>query len=371
MRLSQRWKRTFLITGGSVAAIAIVGGIGGLTAYQLGLGPFAPFQADMKISPAGRTTTINGVITLMARYYVFPKQAAQVAQYLGGNDQRAVFDGITSAEKLAGALTDSLQRVTGDEHLEVRYFEKPIAQLPPGQDQTAEEQAEEESTQKRLNYGFQTVSRLKSNIGYIDVRAFGRPRFAAAKIAAAITLLSDTRALIIDLRKCGGGDPEMVMLFASYLFDKPTHLNDIYWRDEKRLERRWTQADVAGVRYGGTRNVYVLTGGDTFSACEDFAYALKSNGRATIVGTPTQGGGAHPGSPRRINAHFMMFVPTGRAINPVTHTNWQQTGVLPDLATSESNALDAAQIEMLKIIAKSDPDPRARDAAEDRISELD
>src|SRR3569623_1561213 len=108
------------------------------------------------------------------------------------------------------------------------------------------------------------------------------------------------------------------MLFASYFFDHPAHLNDIYWREGDKTEARWTQEKVPGVRYGQSRPVYILTSHDTFSAGEDFAYGMKYAGRATQVGETT-GGGAHPGSPRRLNEHFMMFVPDGRAINPVTH----------------------------------------------------
>jgi hypothetical protein len=44
----------------------------------------------------------------------------------------------------------------------------------------------------------------------------------------------------------------------------------------------------------------------------------------------TTGGGAHPGNPRHLSAHFMMFVPNGRSINPVTHTDWEGVGVVPD-----------------------------------------
>ncbi|MDE1150371.1 MAG: S41 family peptidase [Azospirillaceae bacterium] len=368
--MTWKWKKALVISTAVIAAIAVTGGIAGFAAYRLGLGPFAPFQADMAIDRAARTAVIDGAVAAIERYYVFPEKAAQMAQHLATRMAQGDFDAITSAEKLAQVLTDSLQKDTGDAHLTVRYFEKPIAELPPGQDQTPEEKAEEESTQKRLNYGFQTVSRLKSNIGYIDLRAFGRPAQAAAKIAGAMALVSDTRALIIDLRECEGGDPDTVMLFASYLFDAPTHLNDIYWRDENRIEERWTRASVSGTKYGSTRRVYVLTGENTFSAAEDFAYALKANRRAIIVGTSTQGGGAHPGQPRRINAHFMIFVPTGRAINPVTQTNWQETGVLPDLPSSESKALDVAQIEILKEVMASDPDPRARQAAKERIADL-
>jgi Peptidase family S41/N-terminal domain of Peptidase_S41 in eukaryotic IRBP len=366
-----KWKQALVITSAIVGTTGVIGGTAGVAAYRLGLGPFAPLQADMAIDATARAATIEGVIAKVERNYVFPVQAAAMAKHLRSMVQQGEFNSITSAEKLAQTLTETLQKDSGDAHLSVRYFEKAIPELPPGEDQTAEEKAEEASTQKRLNYGFDTVSRLPLNIGYIDLHAFGRPQQAAARIAAAMTLLSETHALIIDLRNCKGGDPETVMLLANYLFDKPTHLNDIYWRDENRIERRWTQAGVAGPGYGSARKTYVLVGEDTFSAGEDFTYALKSSKRATIVGAPTKGGGAHPGQPRRINGHFMIFVPTGRAINAVTHTNWQKTGVLPDLPTSESDALSAAQLEIAKEVMATDPDPRMRQAARDRIADLD
>jgi len=371
MSMKRKWKKALAISAALIGAVGVTGGVAGFTAYEMGWGPFAPLQADMTIDAAMRTAVIEGAIANIEQYYVFADKAPGIAKRLRAMLQQGDFDSITSAEKLAATLSDILQQDSGDAHFALRYFEKPIAQLPPGEDQTAQEKAEEASNQKRLNYGVRTVQRLKSNIVYLDLHAFGRPRPSAAKIAGTMAVLSDTRALIIDLRECGGGDPETVMLLANYLFDAPTHLNDIQWREGNRIEQRWTQPRVASPGYGSTRKLYVLTGEETFLACEDFAYALKSNRRATIVGTPTQGGGAHPGQPRRINAHFMIFVPTGRAINPVTHNNWQATGVLPDLPSSEDRALNVAQIEINKIVMATDPDPRARQAAKDQISELD
>lgn len=371
MSITRKWKKALIVSAAAIGTIIVSGGIAGFTAYEMEWGPFAPFQADMKIDAVTRTATIEGAIADIERYYVFADKAPEIARHVRARMQRGDFASIISAEKLAMTLSDILQQETGDPHFAIRYFEKPIAELPPGEDQTAAEKAEEASNQKRLNYGVRTVQRLKSNIGYLDLHAFGRPGQSAAKIAGAMAVLSDTRALIIDLRECGGGDPETVMLLANYFFDAPTHLNDIYWREGNRIEQRWTQPGVASPRYGAARKLYVLTGAETFSACEDFAYALKSNRRAMIVGAPTQGGGAHPGQPRRINAHFMIFVPTGRAINPVTHSNWQATGVLPDLPSPEDRALNVAQIEINKVVMATDPDPRARQAAKDQISELD
>jgi hypothetical protein len=331
--------------------------------------PPGPPQKDMPVDKATRNEVIEAAIANLDKYYVFPKKADAMGKQLRAKLQRGDFDSLTSAEKMAETLTDVLQRASQDKHLEVRYFEKPVPELPPGQDQSQEDKAEELAHWTRLNFGVETVGRLQFNIGYIDLHAFGRPQQTAGRIAAAMALLADTKALIIDLRRCGGGDPDTVMLLASYLYDKPTHLNDIYWRDEKRTDERWTTSDVPGKKYGESRKVYLLTSEDTFSAGEDFAYALRNNGRATLVGETT-GGGAHPGNPRRLSAHFMMFVPNGRSINPVTHTDWEGVGVTPDVKTSAKNALAVAQMAILKERLAAKLDPVNKEDLQRRIAEL-
>jgi C-terminal processing protease CtpA/Prc len=183
-------------------------------------------------------------------------------------------------------------------------------------------------------------------------------------------LIGDTRALVIDLRRMHGGDPETVMPMASYLFDQPTHLNDIYWRDGDRVETRWTTAQVTGRRDGASRPVVILTSAETFSAGEDFAYALKHAGRAVLIGATT-GGGAHPGSRRRLTAHFMMNVPTGRAINPVTKTDWEGVGVVPDIAVPAKQALGLGQAKLLQQLLAGESDPQWRRRLTSCLKELD
>lgn len=135
---------------------------------------------------------------------------------------------------------------------------------------------------------------------------------------------------------------------ASYLFaaDDAQHLNDIYWRPDNSTRQFWTSADLAGRRYVG-KPVYVLTSRDTFSGAEEFAYDLQVLERATIVGETT-GGGAHPGGPVKLTSAFAINVPMGRAINPVTRTNWEGKGVKPDVAVAAAGALDAAYLAALE-----------------------
>jgi hypothetical protein len=184
---------------------------------------------------------------------------------------------------------------------------------------------------------------MAGNIGYLEVRSFGFPaEFIAEGVAAAMTPLADTDALIIDIRANGGGTPYAVAHLASYLFGPDSvHLNSIYWRPEDSTMHFWTSRDVPGRRFGPTKPVYVLVSGRTFSAAEEFAYDLQTRKRATIVGAATRGG-ANPGQGERLDDHFFAFVPSGRAINPVTGDNWEGVGVIPDVPVHADSALSAA-----------------------------
>jgi hypothetical protein len=329
-----------------------------------------PDQPDMTIDAATREAVVDAAVANLDRAYVFPAMAAQLHRQLEARVANGDFNRITSAAQFADALTDALREVSHDRHLEVRYMAEAVPERPANAGPSPQEQAQERIEQVRFNYGVSSVGRLQGNLGYIDLHQFGRPDGAAPRIAAAMSLLRDTQALVVDLRHCGGGDPDTVMKFASYLFDRPTHLNDIYWRDQNRTEVRWTQPVTNGLAYGEKRAVYLLTSPDTFSGCEDLAYALKNAHRATLVGQTT-GGGAHAGDPHRLTAHFMMFVPSGRPINPVTHTDWEGTGVTPDVATSSGKALERAQILALKDLAAREADPDWKAKLQERIGELE
>ncbi|MGH8105347.1 MAG: S41 family peptidase [Arenimonas sp.] len=334
-----------------------------------GMGHDGPPQKDMKIDQATRVEVIEAVIANLNQYYVFPEKAAAMEKRLRQELQNGDYDKISSANELAEKIGESLQAQTQDKHLELRYFEESIPVQKPGED-VQMEMLRRQSENVRLNYGFHNVDRLSFNIGYIDIHSFADSPHAFERMAAAMNLLSDTKAMIIDLRKNGGGSPETVALYASYFHDKRTHLNDIYMRPENKTDEMWTTENVPGKKYGETRKLYLLTSADTFSAAEDFAYAMKNNKRATIIGEVT-GGGAHPGDVHRLRAHFMMNVPAGRTISPITHTDWEVVGVQPDIKVSADDALDQAQLIILKDFLKTEKDPEWRAHLEESIAELD
>jgi C-terminal processing protease CtpA/Prc len=187
------------------------------------------------------------------------------------------------------------------------------------------------------------------------------PKTGAETVAAAMNFLANTDALIFDLRQNGGGDPEMVALISSYLFgDKPVHLNSLYWRKGDRTEDFYTKPNLANKKFGD-KDIYVLTSSRTFSGAEEFSYNLKNLKRATLIGETT-GGGANPGGMFRLSEHFGVFIPTGRAVSPITKTNWEGTGVEPDIKAPKEQALKIAHLMALNKAAEKTKDEEFKNA---------
>lgn len=326
-------------------------------------------QPTATIDAAMRKLTVEGAIRQMNERYVFPEVAKKTEATLTRNLQSNAYDGLDDAAKFAAKLTEDLQALTNDKHIGFRYSATAVPETP--QSTPSDEQLAQVRKQAAIaNYGVEKVERLPLNIGYIDLRSFAPADLASESITAAMTLIANTDALIVDLRKNGGGDPGTVAFMSSYLFDERTHLNSLYWREGNRTSQFWTQAWVPGKRFGQKKPVYVLTAKRTFSGAEEFSYNLKNLKRATLVGETT-GGGAHPGGMRRVSAHFMMFVPGGRAISPITNTNWEGTGVEPDVKVTAEDALRTAQLLALKKIQEVEKDADYRKRLQTRIDELE
>jgi Peptidase family S41/N-terminal domain of Peptidase_S41 in eukaryotic IRBP len=293
--------------------------------------------ADSAIDAAEKKRVLNGAIANLREYYVYPNVAREMINALLTHDRNGDYAKEIDGAGFATLLTKQLQDVSHDLHLRVAYSAAEVPEHPPG----PEGDARFRSMLKRENCGFRKVEVLSHNIGYVKFDGFGPLGLCRATGAAAMQFLALVDALIFDLRENHGGDPHMVSFMASYLFDRRTHLNDIYTPRGKATEEFWTVEDIPGPRFGKTP-VFVLTSAATFSGGEEFTYDLKNLKRAVIVGETT-GGGAHPVMMHRIDAHFTIGVPFARPINPISKTDWEGTGVAPDVRVRSAEALEVAQ----------------------------
>lgn len=330
-----------------------------------------PEQPDLTIDGVTRARVVENLGGILDQNYVFPETAAKMKAGLDARLKSGAYDSVTSAKEFAKLLTTHLQDISRDKHLRVRYSHEKIQEPGPRREPSPEERARFQQFAARRNFGFEKLEILAGNVGYLDLRGFLPATAAGETAVAAMNFLSNADALIIDLRRNGGGDPAMVALLCSYLFapEEEKHLNDLYFRPENSTHQYWTLPYVPGKRFAG-KPVYVLTAKRTFSAAEEFTYNLQNLKRATIVGEVT-GGGAHPGGGRRLDDHFGAFIPSGRAISPVTKTNWEGTGVKPDMEMPQEQALAAAHSAALeKLIEASASDARRKDELKRALGEL-
>lgn len=278
------------------------------------------------------------VVHLVRDRYVFPDAAGQIADLV----ERSLAAGDYPAElpELAAAVTADLQRINGDKHLRLVYHDEPLPERTGGDD--AADFAMMTDWADRTCGGVARVECLEGNIGLLQVDPLLFPAaIVAERISAAMTLLADTEALVIDLRRCLGGEPTMVAFLASYLFGRePVQLSGLDERGAAGIKQLWTLPWVPGRRFGESKPVFVLCGPTTFSGGEALAYDLQQLGRARVVGEQTRGG-ANLREGFRVHPHLELTVSVAQSVSPVTGTSWEGVGVTPDIAAPAEKALDA------------------------------
>ena len=297
----------------------------------------------LPIDAAERARVIAGAEQQLNQFYLDTDVAKKMDAAVDEKNRTGAYNALTDGSAFADQLTKDLQAVSHDKHLGVRYSPakdelKPGA-APAGPSDA--DMAEMRAQMERENCGFDKVEVLPRNIGYLKVNYFGDPMVCGAVAAHAMEYLAHVDAMIFDLRENHGGDPHMVEVLASYVFDRPTHLNDLVDRAANETVQYWTLPYLPGERLA-KQPVYVLTSHNTFSGGEEFTYDLQTQKRGVIVGETT-GGGAHPVSGHRIDDHFEIGVPSAHPVNPITKKDWEGTGVLPDVAVPAADALTTAE----------------------------
>ncbi len=289
----------------------------------------------------------------LAANYVFPEVAGRLHDALPA--RMGAYPATADANAFAEQLSKDLRAVGDDKHFRVFYdpdfHEPPSANAVPSAQDLEHERADEE----QVGYGLEAVQRLPGNVAYVELRGFGSTEIVAPAYAAAMALVAGSDALILDLRRNGGGEPASVALWLSYFFPQGDvrHLNDIYTRSTDSTQQYWTNPSV-GERYA--KPVYVLTSPRTFSGGEECAYDFQTQKRATLVGETT-GGGANAGDRFALGHGLVVNIPTARAINPITHANWEHVGVKPDIEAPAADARKVAYVAILRAQVDKATDP--------------
>jgi hypothetical protein len=349
--------------------------IGLLICFAFLLQTFPAFSqasaAKTGITPAFTRKLIDTISHTLQRYYIFPDKALLMGQYLQQQRKRGHYRAFKDAHSLAGQLNKDLESVHRDGHLYIRYdpaLTQAILELNP--DKRRREDSLALHVAKESNFGLNRVEILEGNIGYLPIYSFTRfVSQAKPAFSAALQFLSHTQALILDLRYNGGGSPEMVGQLGSYFFPVSTPFTSIYNRRIDSTSVYWADPMQAqGITL--TMPVYILTSKNTFSAGEDFSYSMQQAKRAIVVGDTT-GGGAHPAGPFVLGEGFVLNLPFARSVNPYSQTNWEGTGVIPDIAVQAENALITTHKLILSQAIQQATDDRQKRKLQWAVDELE
>jgi retinol-binding protein 3 len=288
-----------------------------------------------QVGAATRGEVVEALATDLADDYAYADLGQKMAKLIREKLASGAYDHMTSGEEFARALKADIRSVVDDQHLNVLFNAAPQKMtLPGGQEVMA-------TAMRGMNGGIPKVEILPGNIGYLQVN--GEPPVPAAKeaITTAFAFLHNTDALIIDDRANGGGDPQTVALYMSFLSDgAPYVLNSFHYRNDRTEETKTT--DMGALSYGAKKPVYVLASVRTRSAGEELAYDLQAFKRGLVLGASTAGA-ANPGDFKPLGHDFAAFVPAAYVANAVTGGNWEGTGVKPDVAIAPDQALLKAE----------------------------
>ena len=308
----------------------------------------APGVAIAQDTPA----TVRALGEVLKREYIDVDVAVNADAAL----QRALAAGryadASTPEALVSLLNRDLRDVTRDKHIWVEVVPPAAPSAPAASARSpADANAARAEGVRRSNAGVRRVEILRGNVGYLDLSNFFRPEEARDTIALAMRLLNKADALIIDMRRNGGGSPGTVVFLLGYLIDAPgATLFEIVHRPPQPPDRYALDATLPA-EGDGQRPIAVLTSAQTFSGGEGLAFLLQERHRAEIVGEVTAGA-ANPGTTYPVNDRFRVNVPNGRIKSAVGGGNWEGAGVTPDVKVPAADALQTAHDRLLRTLGR-------------------
>ena len=313
--------------------------------------------SQKKISSSNKSNTIEGIKQLIHQNYVRENGIEYLNNSLDSLYLTGKYDSIMDFKSFAETLTEDLVKITNDKHFKVQYNPKLVKSRRERlkREQLQNDDVIEDETEavekidwnfwyaQKENFGFEKVEILDGNIGYIKLNFWQPLDWVKPTIDAAMGFVANTDALIIDLTDNQGGYSPTDCYLASYFFDEaPTLWMSSYERRTEETESVFTFKEIGGERYLN-KSIFILVSEHTFSLAEKFAYGLKHFNKASIIGQ-TSAGAAHAIDFMEVNDNYLIQLPISRNIHPVTKSDWEGTGVVPNIMTSSHEALKTAHL---------------------------
>jgi Peptidase family S41 len=301
-----------------------------------------PVQAQLHpVSQKETAAAVNRIAVLIREHYVFEEKGQKIADNLLEQYRRGALDKANNWHVFDSIVTGIIKKSGQDGHLYVRYDPQMVKTLQAPEDTSEEQESmwfrSQEARDK--NFGFEEVKILKNNIGYMKVSEINISSESLPVLYAAMQLVANTRALVIDLRDNGGGGSDVGAAFESFFLPPNKVLLEVKGRTSV-LESVKTVGWLIREKY--KQPLYVLVNKKTASAAEAFAFTLQAQGRAAVIGQPSAGG-AHMNTWYPVNDEIYVSVSTAAPVLPGTEKSWEGKGVKPDHVVEEGKELEVVR----------------------------
>ncbi|MET1110438.1 MAG: S41 family peptidase [Allosphingosinicella sp.] len=335
-------------------------------ALSPGMAGAQPVAAPAAAAPTDGRATVAALRKVLAENYVLPDVRAKLDAALGKALAAGRYD-VSEPGVLVERVNADLAAVTPDKHLGMSYDPQQAAQLSgaPRQDD-GPATAEQLRVARLRNHGIVELKWLPGNVRYMELRGFmwTGPESARA-YDDAMRFLSGGDAVIIDLRRNGGGSPDAVQYLVSH-FMEPNRPLVTFHMGASQVDKLATLASLPAGRMVG-KPLYVLTSGNTASAAEEFTGHVAGFKLGEVIGDTTAGAGFRntffplPGG-------YLVSVSVGRAVLASTGKDWEAVGIAPTVPISAAKALDLATARATgRIAAAASPQDRAALEASARV----
>jgi peptidase S41-like protein len=309
-------------------------------------------EAAAQSSQLDARAIVADVRRVISQRYVLPDRRPALDAVLAEGLASGRYD-VTDPGLLAERINADLERVGRDRHLGFDYDPQQAAIHAARRSETAPDNSGFERQVRAANHGVTELRVLPGNIRYMAYDGFMwiGPESAAA-LENAMRFLSGGEAIIIDIRRNGGGDSDASQYLISHFLPPSRPLYTYFREGGTKLSRVSTLTEVPAGRIVD-KPLYVLISGSTASAAEEFTGSFAGYRLGELVGENTAGAG-FAADLVPIDGRFVLSISIGRVVLASTGRDWEVVGIPPTIRTGVPQALDAAHVHALRrLMAKA------------------
>ncbi len=316
--------------------------------------------AQEKLSRAQKKEIVETLCSKLEKLYPIPEIGKKTSLDILKNYEEGKYSNYNFPSEFVQHLNDDLESSSKDGHLGIIYDSAMASELKKEEDTGEKSESYADLTfesERWNNFGFKELKILEGNIGYLDLRTFFSLKYAGETAVAAMNFFSNCNAIIIDLRKNGGGWDDMVTFLASYFINNNDDI--IFSITHSTLDNSYF-ASVPSLYVPGKKltdiPIVILTSKSTASAAEAFTNIMRFFSKNISIIGETTAGAENPVEHIILFGGYILRIPTWQKIYSYDKSGWEGVGIKPNIEVKSDSALKIAHINLLHQLKKETSD---------------